>query len=124
MLKDFGWFTFLAGGSSTGILATQAANGTLDVVTTIAALGTFLTLASIAAGRVWRIIADVHLRLSDITDKAIKAKDAVEVENAKLSKAVSDLEVRLIAATIEVDVYKSLWRDRESSGPSDTDAPV
>ncbi len=90
MLREFTWLA-ISGGGGTVILATQASHGAIEVVPAIAVLGTFLTLASIAFGKMWSIISEANSQLKEIAKQAREAEKAVRQDNIRLERRLAEI---------------------------------
>lgn len=94
------WSSIVIGGSGTigsFILATQAATGTLDLPTTLGALGALVTAFAVAAVKIWSVMRDVLTRLQQIADEAQERRKAAEAESAALRQEVARLSAEIEA---------------------------
>ena len=97
MFRDFSILS-VSSGISTLALTAQAANGSLDFVTTIAALGTFLTVFVIAAGKIWGLFKGVHDELKEFAEKSKADAAAVREDNQALRENITHLQSTLETA--------------------------
>ena len=107
MFRDFSILS-LSSGISTLALTAQAANGSLDFVATIAALGTFLTVFVIAAGKIWGLFKGVHDELKEFAEKSKADAAAVREDNKSLRENNEYLQNTLGSAHKRIEHLEKL----------------